>query len=345
MNSSPSVAVVIPLRNESVGLRILLEELLRQLPPDGEIVAVNAGSTDETGSILSSMAAADGRLRRVSAPNALPGAARNAGVAATKAPFIIQIDGGCMIEPGWVEALYSPLREGIADYVTGSVKAMDAKVTLFGISFNTAPLIFSFMPGSSRSADFIAGGAAVAYLRTVWERCNGQPDWLRVGEDVLFAAKAKRIGIRHHFAAFPHCRWQVGPGMREALIRRIRYVRGDLLLSKPGPLTTVVFRRTAVLIAALLAGAMWSQALPVTLVIILLIWARFCFKTIRRYSTSSKEAVMPLPIVAVIFAAGSFFWLAAEAIGLINGLYLRISNPSYRKRAQAYLKSMTVTLS
>jgi hypothetical protein len=54
---------------------------------------------------------------------------------------------------------------------------------------------------------------------------------------------------------------------------------------------------------------------------------------------------MPLPIVAVIFAAGSFFWLAAEAIGLINGLYLRISNPSYRKRAQAYLKSMTVTLS
>jgi hypothetical protein len=341
MSAIPSMAVVIPLRNESAGLRILIEELLRQLPPYGEIVAVNAGSTDNTGTILSSMAAADERLRKVSAPGALPGAARNAGVAASSAPVIIQIDGGCMIEPGWVEALYGPLRDGIADYVTGSVKSMDVKVTLCGYSFNIAPLIFSFMPGSSRSADYIAGGAAVAYRRTVWEQCNGQPDWLRVGEDVLFAAKAMRSGIRHHFAAFPHCRWQVGPGIRHALIRRIRYVRSDLLLEKPGPSTGPVFRRTAALGAALLAGAIWPQALSVTVAFILLVWVRFWFKTIRKNSVSLKEVAIPFPVVAAFLAAGSVLCLVAEAIGLINGWYLRIFHPSYRKRAQAYLESIT----
>jgi hypothetical protein len=185
----------------------------------------------------------------------------------------------------------------------------------------------------------------VAYLRTVWERCNGQPDWLRVGEDVLFAAKARRIEIRHHFAAFPHCRWQIGPGMKEALFRRIRYVRGDLLLAQPTSMTAIVFRRTAILIAALLTGAILPRALPFTVAIILFIWARFWFKTIRRYFASSKEDLMPLPVVATFVAAGSVLWLVAEAIGLIKGLYLRISRPSYRKRAQAYLESITGALS
>ncbi|GIV23134.1 MAG: hypothetical protein KatS3mg025_0793 [Bacteroidia bacterium] len=45
------VSVIIPARNEASNIGRLLESLTTQDPPPGEILVIDAGSTDDTGKI------------------------------------------------------------------------------------------------------------------------------------------------------------------------------------------------------------------------------------------------------------------------------------------------------
>jgi glycosyltransferase involved in cell wall biosynthesis len=341
LNGKPAIAVIVPLRNEAAGLQPLLAALLGQLPEHGEIVAVDTGSRDGTDTIIRSIAAKDTRLRLVRAAGALPGAARNTGIANTTAPIIVQVDGGCMVGPGWIESMYGPIRDDKADYVTGAVAPLAAPARFCGISHDAALLFFAFMAWSPRSQTVMAGGAAVAYRRTIWERCNGQPDWLRVGEDVLFAAKARHFGIRHHFAGAPPCRWQAGPRLRDVIRRRYRYVKGDILLPELGPSTKPGLLRMILFVIPCAAVGLWPAAPIVSAILLLAFSVRFWFKAVRRYRTAScaPDDRLPRPEAAAILAAGTMAWLAAEAAGLSAGLIVRFTKPSIIKRARDYLQT------
>jgi glycosyltransferase involved in cell wall biosynthesis len=56
-NGSPSITVIVPARNEAADIAATLHSLLTQNYPNLQIIAVNDRSTDETGSIIDSIAA------------------------------------------------------------------------------------------------------------------------------------------------------------------------------------------------------------------------------------------------------------------------------------------------
>jgi len=64
-NPLPAVTVVVPCRNEEVGVEPAVRSLLAQDLPDLRVVAVNDRSTDATGAILDRLAAGDPRLEVV----------------------------------------------------------------------------------------------------------------------------------------------------------------------------------------------------------------------------------------------------------------------------------------
>ena len=86
MSATPDVSVVVPTYQRAALLGPSLESLLGQEGVAFEVVVVDDGSTDGTAAFLA--AYPDPRIRPVIRPHGGIAAARNAGVAAARAPFV-----------------------------------------------------------------------------------------------------------------------------------------------------------------------------------------------------------------------------------------------------------------
>lgn len=97
--SRPKVSVVMPVYNAGRFLRPAVESILNQTLHDLELIAVNDGSTDDSGDVLAEMARLDGRLRVVAQVNAGVSNARNAGIAIASADVIAMMDSDDVSHP------------------------------------------------------------------------------------------------------------------------------------------------------------------------------------------------------------------------------------------------------
>lgn len=116
MNSNePGVAVVVPVRNEAGNVAPLVGEIAAALEGQGpfEIVYVNDGSTDDTEAELRRLMALHPFLRRVRhAQSCGQSAAVRSGVAASRAPVVVTIDGDGQNDPAFIPAMLKVLRDG-----------------------------------------------------------------------------------------------------------------------------------------------------------------------------------------------------------------------------------------
>jgi len=90
--TQPVVSVLMPCYNAAGHLHTALESLVGQTLTDFEIVAVNDGSTDETGEILAQWARRDRRVRILDQAHGGIIAALNAGLAVCQAEYVARMD-------------------------------------------------------------------------------------------------------------------------------------------------------------------------------------------------------------------------------------------------------------
>ncbi len=93
-----NVAIIIPHYNDVVRLERCLEALMPQVSDDIEVVVADNASTVD----LEPVAARWPGVRIVTQTEKGAGPARNAGVEATTAPWLMFIDADCVANPGWV---------------------------------------------------------------------------------------------------------------------------------------------------------------------------------------------------------------------------------------------------
>src|SRR5437588_128820 len=96
--ADPSVSVVVPVRNGRKFLAQGLETVLGQTLPPGELIVVDDGSTDDTAEIARGFGA-----RVISNSGCGASAARNTGVAASRADIIAFLDHDDLWEPPKLE--------------------------------------------------------------------------------------------------------------------------------------------------------------------------------------------------------------------------------------------------
>jgi dolichol-phosphate mannosyltransferase len=114
MNVSPSVSVVVPVRNEAGNIEALVTEIEAALSQAGpfEIVYVNDGSTDGTSRELARLAATRPYLREIAhAASCGQSAAVRSGVRAARSPVILTLDGDGQNDPSFMPAFLAALRE------------------------------------------------------------------------------------------------------------------------------------------------------------------------------------------------------------------------------------------
>jgi glycosyltransferase involved in cell wall biosynthesis len=208
----PSIAVVVPCRNEARHLATLLDAVAAQTRRPDDVIIVDDGSTDGSADVARRWA--DERhvpVRVIRGPGRGPAGAVNAGIVATTADIIVRLDGHSVPERSYVDCCLKALMG--ADAATGEHAV---PLGVVGGVWNVAPgagtgmahaiaAVVSHPIGSGgaryRHPDRAGAGPQVvetvpfgAFRRDVWTQLGGFDESLEVNEDFDFNYRARRAG-------------------------------------------------------------------------------------------------------------------------------------------------------
>ena len=177
------VTVVIPVYNKRDYVETCLRSVLNQRFDGLEVVAVDDGSTVESGDICDTLACEYPALRVIHVENGGVTAARRIGVEAARGEYITFVDSDDRMTEGGIEILYKAIEETGADEVVASYKTHHGDVVTTGIT--------GFADTSWMLRELLASRArfcvlwAVIFRRGLLKGCLNSPRTIRSGEDIL----------------------------------------------------------------------------------------------------------------------------------------------------------------
>lgn len=176
--SSPIAVVVI-----AYGLRPTLVAAVQSITaqrPSAEVVVVHSGEGNPTDHLA--QAGVNVRVIR-SATRLLPGAARNAGIAATRAPIVAFLADDCIAQPGWIEARLAAHQGGAASVASALLCHRPGNLVAFAAHLS---LYTRRLPGACEDLALRYGAS---YQRALFDRHGLFRDDIEGGEDTEFHAR------------------------------------------------------------------------------------------------------------------------------------------------------------
>ncbi|WP_078960248.1 glycosyltransferase family 2 protein [Streptomyces sp. NRRL WC-3618] len=122
----PTLSVVVPVFNVEHYISPCLESLLNQDLSNVEIIVVDDGSTDLSGTIAEGWRRKDDRINIISQSNAGLSAARNAGFRAARGKYLAFCDSDDVVTPTGYRHLVETLEATGSDMASGDVRRMDS---------------------------------------------------------------------------------------------------------------------------------------------------------------------------------------------------------------------------
>lgn len=115
------ISVIISIYNVAPYIQKCIESIQNQTYYDLEIIAVDDGSTDESGQLCEKMAALDQRIRVIHKSNGGNSSARNAGIDAARGDFLAFVDGDDYVEANMYEILLKEMDNSKVTIVAGGI--------------------------------------------------------------------------------------------------------------------------------------------------------------------------------------------------------------------------------
>ena len=109
------ISIIAPVYQVEAYLLACVESILAQTYENWELILVDDGSKDNSGSLCDAYASKDCRIRVHHQPNGGVSAARNAGLDLARGAYIAFVDSDDMIKPDYLEILHRNLTEKEAD--------------------------------------------------------------------------------------------------------------------------------------------------------------------------------------------------------------------------------------
>ena len=219
------VSVVIPARNEADNIKRLIDSLLSGDEKPGEIIVVDAGSTDGTAA-----AAAEAGARVLQVNKAYPGQARNVGIAHARYEIIACWDASMWVESETLRHLSLPLLREEADFSQGHLEMLpQTSPAALYLLLLLSPYNLTLPDGRRMYAPPVA---CTAFRRELWEKVGGFRPW-RAREDSDFRRRVMALNPRVTFVPEAITYWEPSESWG-ALLRKVRlYGRHNLLSGSP----------------------------------------------------------------------------------------------------------------
>ncbi len=117
MAAEPMISIIVPVYNVERYLPECLDSICGQSYRNLQIILVDDGSTDNSGTICDQYAEKDPRIRVIHKPNGGAASAKNAGLDAIRGNYVAFIDSDDYVEPQWLERTMAVIQSMDADVV------------------------------------------------------------------------------------------------------------------------------------------------------------------------------------------------------------------------------------
>ena len=211
------VSVIITTLNEAGTIGPLLQSLIEQSLSPGEIMVVDAGSSDGTIKAIKAMDNGS-MIRIIELKKANRSVARNVGIRAAKNKLIAVTDAGCMADKHWLERLVKPFKAKTVKSVAGFYRPVIAS----NLQEAIAPFL-AVMPDKFNPETYLPSSRSLAFRKgTAW-----YPETLNYCEDLVFARQLEAAGqmVRVKAALVD---WQLPSTLGQFFTRVKNYAAGDV---------------------------------------------------------------------------------------------------------------------
>jgi len=240
MGETDLVSVIVPARNEERSIGTTLEALRAQDYRNLQIIVVDGGSTDGTVAVVERHMAEDPRVELLHNPRGITPVALNVALAAARGPWLVRMDAHATVDPTYVGAAVTRLREGGWGGVggrkdgVGRTPAGRAIATALGSPFGVGGSVYHHGV-REQEVDHIPFGA---YPTALARELGGWDERLMTNQDFEFDYRLRRSGARLLFDPALHIDWQSKQKMGEFYQQYRRYGRGkvDVALLHPSSL-------------------------------------------------------------------------------------------------------------
>ncbi len=186
-----TISIIIPAYNVEKNIGACLDALRPQISDADEIIVVDDGSRDATRAVAEARG-----VRVIAQENRGAAAARNVGAQNARGDLVLFLDGDCVPEQNWVQAMLAPL---VDSEIVGACGMKQTKQR--GIVPRFIQMEFDYRYDNERARryiDFVDSGTA-AYRRAIFLENGGFDARLADAEDVDLSYRLSERGYRMAF--------------------------------------------------------------------------------------------------------------------------------------------------
>lgn len=221
---SPSVTLIVTVKNEESSITGLLDSIRTQTRLPDAILVVDGGSTDRTLDLLES-GRGDLPLTVISLPGATISEGRNAALVRASGEIVAVTDAGVRLDPSWLAALISPFDgddRDTVDVVSGFFGADPRSFFELVLGATTLPDAVEIDPDR-----FLPSSRSLAFRRSWYQAGIQYPEWLDYCEDLIFDLRLRRAGARFCFRPSAFVWFRPRRTLGAYFRQYYRYARGD----------------------------------------------------------------------------------------------------------------------
>ncbi len=204
----PSLAVIATIKNDPIGLHMLLKDLSKQTLLPQEIILVFAGEDLVSTEHIKSFEQLPIQRFNLS-QEATRSQARNHGVEKSQSQVIAFTDAGCRLDPDWLKELIKPFSSEETFLVSGLTQGKASS------SWEEAQIPYVLPQEDNISDSPLPATRNMAILRSTFLQFGGFTDTLNFAEDYAFSHQLKESGIHSVFAPKALVTWQPRKNIRD----------------------------------------------------------------------------------------------------------------------------------
>lgn len=225
---APMVSVLIPCYNEAGNLNQSIPHLLKLAYPNYELIFINDGSSDKTGSIISGWAKIEPKIIAINQENSGKAAAMNNGLRQARGKYIVGIDGDAILDYHAVSYMVQTLEnDATLGAVTGNPRVRNRSTVLGKLQVAE----FSSIIGLIKRAQSVMGtlftvsGVIVALRKDVVDHIGGWSTNM-ITDDIDVSWKVQMDGYNIAYDPRALC-WVLMPETIRGLFKqRLRWAQG-----------------------------------------------------------------------------------------------------------------------
>lgn len=201
-----AVSILLPFRNEELGIAATLQSILnQQTEVDFAVVAIDDHSTDNSAQLVADIATRNPRLRLIANDGQGKKAALATGIAAARHSAIITIDADCLYPTRWLDAMAATFEQSGADLLAAPVVLSPLNGWFQKFQFvDFASLVGSGIGAAGCGHPIMCNGANLMFSRLTYNKLiNPTNTKFASGDDVFLLHSMKAANAKIVFTAQP----------------------------------------------------------------------------------------------------------------------------------------------